>query len=215
MELLPLRLAARRLGVHTDTLRRWENAGRIPCIRSASGQRKFIVADLDKLLGIGGAQHPERREALYCRISGRGDQKSSLAAQEEELRRTATGTCRVFRDIGSGLSERRRGLSHLLDAVARGEIDVVRVTHRDRLARFGTLWLERLLGQSDCQLEVLHGDITEGTDELLSDFMALVASFAGRMYGMRGAATKKRLLERVAKEIDSDVSVPEPALGRK
>ena len=201
MEFLPLRLAARRLGIHPGTLRRWENEGRIACIRSESGQRKFSIKDLDALLGVAPHNLPERREALYCRISGRGGQISSLAAQEEELLATATGTCRVFHDVGSGLAERRRGLTRMLDAVEAGDFDVVRVTHKDRLARFGTVWLERILAQNHCSLEVLHPGSLVATEELLNDFMALVASFTRRMYGQRSAATKRRLLERAKETI--------------
>ena len=58
MEFLPLRLAARRLGVHPGTLRRWENEGRIACIRSGSGQRKFFIKDLDALLGVAPISSP-------------------------------------------------------------------------------------------------------------------------------------------------------------
>ena len=124
---------------------------------------------------------------------------SSLAAQEEELLVTATGNCRVFHDVGSGLTERRRGLTRMLDAVEAGDFDVVRVTHKDRLARFGMVWLERIFAQNHCSLEILHPGSLVATEELLNDFMALVASFAGRMYGQRSGATKHRLLER-AKE---------------
>jgi predicted site-specific integrase-resolvase len=162
----------------------------------SGGQCRFAVADLDTLVGVAAAERLGRREALYLRISGRGDQRSSLAVQEAELRATARSpSVRVFQDVGSGLAERRRGLSRMLDAVARGEVEVVRVTHRDRLARFGTLYLERFFAQNNCQLEVLHAQAGTSQDELLTDFMALVASFAGRLYGLRSAATKRRLLE--------------------
>ena len=89
----------------------------------------------------------------------------------------------------------------MLDAVEAGDFDVVRVTHKDRLARFGTVWLERILAQNHCSLEVLHPGSLVATEELLNDFMALVASFTRRMYGQRTAATKRRLLERAKEAI--------------
>ena len=80
----------------------------------------------------------QRLECLYVRVSGTTGQESSLDAQEAELRATATGTvARVFRDRASGLREDRPGLEKLLAAAADGQVTVVRVTHEDRLARFG------------------------------------------------------------------------------
>ncbi len=79
-----------------------------------------------------------RLEGLYVRVSGSTGQESSLEAQEAELRATATGeVVKVFRDRASGLREDRPGLNKLLAAVANGAVTVVRVTHEDRLARFG------------------------------------------------------------------------------
>jgi predicted site-specific integrase-resolvase len=54
-------------------------------------------------------------------------------------------------------------------------VTVVRVTHEDRLARFGAGWL------------------------LLEDFTSLVTTFAGRLYGMRSAAARRRLLAESAR----------------
>ena len=46
-----------------------------------------------------------RREALYIRVSGRGDQMPSLESQEKELRASAQGkVITVYRDVGSGFA---------------------------------------------------------------------------------------------------------------
>ena len=39
--------AARRAGVSTRTLRRWEQAGKLQASRTASGQRRYRPADLE------------------------------------------------------------------------------------------------------------------------------------------------------------------------
>jgi predicted site-specific integrase-resolvase len=71
---------------------------------------------------------------------------------------------------------------------------VVRVTHEDRLARFGVGWLKRLFAVYGVALEVLHPKKSGGRDELLEDFVLLVTTFAGRLYGMRSAQARERLL---------------------
>ncbi len=144
---------------------------------------------------VSGDSSRVRLEALYVRVSGSSSQESSLDAQETELRTTSSGeVVKVFRDRASGLRENRPGLDRLLRAVADGDVTVVRVTHEDRLARFGVGWLKRLLTVYGVTLEVLHPKKLGGRDELLEDFMSLVTTFAGRLYGMRSAESRKRLL---------------------
>lgn len=47
---LPIGLAARRLGVTTNTLRTWERQGRIAPARTPGGDRRYLTADVDALL---------------------------------------------------------------------------------------------------------------------------------------------------------------------
>jgi putative resolvase len=105
----------------------------------------------------------------------------------------------VFKDRASGLRESRVGLDRMLKAAAAGEFTVVRVTHEDRLARFGVSWLRQLLAVHGVDVEVLHPKGSAGgTEELLADFMALVSTFAGRMYGIRSREACRRLLDQAA-----------------
>jgi putative resolvase len=86
---------------------------------------------------------------------------------------------RVFRDRASGLREHHPGLDRLLAHA--GVISVVRVTHEDRLARFGSAWLRQLLEKDGVLVEVAHPKGSGGgVEELVEDFTALVATFAGR-----------------------------------
>lgn len=202
---LRLGAAAERLGVHPVTLRKWANAGVIPCIR-VGDERRFTVADLDAFMGVGGAVQRPRVEALYVRVSGTAGQETSLDTQEQELRASAlTSDIMVFRDRASGLRESRPGLTRLLAAAREGRVTVVRVTHEDRLARFGVAWLRELLARDNVTVEVLHPKGSAGgMDELLADFMSLVATFAGRMYGIRGREARQRLLTRAQHDVSSD-----------
>ncbi|MFK4687444.1 putative resolvase [Streptomyces pristinaespiralis] len=130
----------------------------------------------------------------WVRISGSSGQEPSLAAQEEELRATSTGeVVKVVKDRGSGLRENRPGLNRVLAMVSDGSVGVARVTHEDRLARFGVGWLKRLFAVYGVTLEVLHPKKSGGRDELLEDFVSLATTFAGRLYGMRSAESRKRL----------------------
>jgi putative resolvase len=193
--------AAEYLGMSVVGVRKAAVEGRLPCRRSASGQRLFDRTDLDVYLGrpvtAVGDRARERVEALYCRVSGSTGQESSLANQERMLRDTVRGRVfRVYRDRGSGLRESRRGLDRLLDDAAAGRFTVVRVVWRDRLARFGVAWIERYLSVCGVSVEALHdrGDKSL-LEELMDDFMALLASFSGRFYQLRSKHNQRRLLD--------------------
>lgn len=157
-------------------------------------ERRFSSVDVEAMK-VSNSIDRVRLEGLYVRVSGSSGQESSLTVQEEELRATATGkVVKVFRDRSSGLREDRPGLNRLLQMIADGSVTVVRVTHEDRLARFGVGWLKRLFAVYGVELEVLHPKKLGGREELLEDFVSLVTTFAGRLYGMRSAETKRRLL---------------------
>lgn len=58
--------AAAFLGLSQATILRWSTAGRIPCVRSAAGHRRFRLGDLESILKTGGTSvtgpgmaHPE------------------------------------------------------------------------------------------------------------------------------------------------------------
>jgi len=50
---LNLNAAARYLGVHPTTLRRWADQGDLPCLRTPGGHRRFARNDLDAFLANG------------------------------------------------------------------------------------------------------------------------------------------------------------------
>ncbi|WP_433446769.1 IS607 family transposase [Streptomyces sp. CA-142005] len=195
MELLRMSKAAKRLGIHPMTLRQWALDGKIP-FTWVGRERRFSSVDVENLKrGSNSETSRPRLELLYVRVSGSSDQESSLEAQEAELRATSTGEIvKVVKDRGSGLKENRPGLNRVLAMVSDRSVTVVRVTHEDRLARFGVGWLKRLFAVYGVTVEVLHPKKLGGRDELLEDFVSLVTTFAGRLYGMRSAENRRRLL---------------------
>ena len=77
--LVAIGVAARELGVHPDTLRRWEMEGRIePPERTPGGRRRYDLAKLRHL-----APHTalsRRQTILYARVST-GGQRDDLVRQ--------------------------------------------------------------------------------------------------------------------------------------
>ena len=68
--------------------------------------------------------------------------------------------------------------------VERGEVERVVIEYPDRLARFGFNYLENFLSAFDVKLIIINGnnEEKERTIELAEDLVAIVTSFAAKMY---------------------------------
>ncbi len=74
------------------------------------------------------------------------------------------------------------------------------VEHKDRLARFGTNYLEILLKELDKKVEIVN-QTEEKQDELMEDLIAIITSFCSRIYGLRRS---KRKTEKIIAELKSN-----------
>ncbi len=108
----------------------------------------------------------------------------------------------VVTDVASGLNEKRSGLQKLLDMAVKHEIDVVVVEFRDRLTRFGFEYLARFFESHGVRVEVVEESEKGYMDELVEDFVALVTSFAARIYGKR--SQKFRKIKNTIEEVVGD-----------
>ena len=72
---------------------------------------------------------------------------------------------------------KRRGLRRRLSLSEKGVIDTLFITHRDRRAHFGVDLLQRILDDYDVQLIILMEDDKTLQEELVTDMIALIASF--------------------------------------
>jgi len=132
--------------------------------------------------------------ALYARVSS-GDQKADLERQlgrlAEYASREKLTVTRSVSEIGSGLNGHRTKIMRLL---ADPTVRVIVVEHRDRLARFGSEYIESALSASGRKLVVV--DPSEMKDDLVQDMIAVLTSFCARLYGRRAA--KNRAAKAVA-----------------
>jgi putative resolvase len=180
--------AAHRLGVSTRTLRRYTHEGRLPDARSAGGRRIFRIGDLDAI-----ARKPQAGKAVgYARVSSRRQQaEGDLDRQVARLREHDTELI-VFSDVASGLSDRRAGLRKALGECMKPGVDRLVVEHPDRLARFGVGVIEHLLaGYGVSVVYAGQPEAESAESELVRDMLAIVTSFAGRLYGQRSAKAKR------------------------
>ncbi len=185
---------AERLGVSKMTVLRWIKAGKIKAFRIG---REYRIPPENEILRILEGKTPNKT-VIYARVSSR-NQKEDLERQIEYLKNYCTAKgyhiTKTITDISSGLNENRKGLKQLFKLVESGEVTRVVITSKDRLTRFGFKYLERYLNSHGVELEVVFDDEEKTPEkELVKDLLAIVTSFAGRLYGMR-SHKKKRLIE--------------------
>ncbi len=195
-KLLPPREACKHLGISFITLKRWIYSGRIRAVRTPTGRWMVPESEIERI--VGGKVEKEVRAVIYARVSS-GDQKSDLERQIQYLTQycSAKGykVVDVLSDAASGLNTNRKGLLKLFSYVANRQVDVVAVAYRDRLTRFGFEHLEYFFKQFGVGIEVIYGEEPKDAyQELVEDLIAIVTSFAGKLYGVR-SHRKKKLVE--------------------
>lgn len=184
-KLLRVSKAAHELGLHPLTVRKWIKAGKIHALR-VGNEARIPRSEIERLAG----RTDGRLLVLYGRVSGQG-QKGDLDTQVARLQAWAETSRKgqetvVLSDIGSGLSATRRHLQRLLRLVREDRVAEVVVTYPDRLTRFGQEYLQALFESFGVMLTVLDsGENKTAEQELADDLVAVLASFSGRLCGMR------------------------------
>jgi excisionase family DNA binding protein len=203
-KLLRPKEVCQRLGISYSTLSRWVREGRIRAIRTAGGVFRVPESEVRRI-AEGLPVSKEVRAIIYARVSST-DQKSDLERQIQYLTQYCSSkgyrVVDVLSDVASGLKTDRRGLLKLFDYVVNRQVDVVVVTYKDRLTRFGFEYLEYFFNQYGVRIEVAFGEEPKDAyQELVEDLIEIITSFARKLYGMR-SHKKKRLIEEFKKLLE-------------
>lgn len=166
----------------------------------------ILESEVERIIG-GKVEAMEVRAVIYARVSS-SDQRSDLERQNLTQYCSAKGykVIDTLSDVASGLKTNRKGLLKLFNYVVNKQVDVIVVTYKDRLTRFGFEYLEYFFKQYGVRIEVILGEEPKDVyQELVEDLITIVTSFAGKLYGMRSRRKKKfvegfkKLLEEVEK----------------
>lgn len=183
---------ARQQGISYSTALRWWHQGVIRGYQAPSGT---IIVETE-------GRQVERRErvVIYARVSS-AEHKENLERQAERLVQYCMvrgyQVAQVVKEIAPGVNDSRPKLLALLKD--RQATRIV-VEHKDRLTRFGFRYLETLLELQGRTIEVVN--VAENdNEELIDDLVAIVYSFAARLYGQRRA---KRQTERFVQELQGE-----------
>lgn len=192
------------MGVTAQTIRKYVNNEQIPYHKTPNGSLYFTPEDVQQILGTNNTDNTNNQRIWWHYIRSSSGSKTIKNAQKEQLANKYGQPTRIITDNASGLNENRKGLQTLLNGAHKHAYTDLAITNKDRLTRFGYKYLERYLTENGITIHVLDGTNTMPTpeNELMDDFMALIASFSGRFYRLRGTNNQKRLLEAAEKQLD-------------
>lgn len=191
---------AKILGITTQTLRVYEDDNKISYFRSEGGHRLVKREDLLFFLQQKGIliddTKQQKQDVVYARVSSH-EQKAKGDLDRQALyiieSRKDLQSPLILKEVGSGLNDRRKKLQELINLVLNDKVNRVFVTYRDRLTRFGYHYLESVFLAKGVEIIVLN-DISQEKNvqqELIEDMMSLIASFSGKLYGMRSHKNKE------------------------
>ena len=174
MSYLKLNKAANYYDVHYRTILNWAKFGKIKTKQLPSGSTQYEVPDRDseRTLCIG-----------YIRVSSY-NQKQHLQSQKELLL-NQYGDVEIISEVGSGLNFKRKKLWSIMERVFARDVESIVVTHKDRLARFGFEFIERVCQHFGTKIVVLNNQATSPQEELVQDILAIIHVFSSRLYGLR------------------------------
>ncbi len=208
---LKLTEAAKHLGVHPDTLRRWANDGKIKIAgKTPGGHRLFDLKEISELI-----KSPTNRPLsieqkkptiAYARVSSH-DQKDDLRRQVEQLELFCSANgwqFEVIEDLGSGMNYNKKGLKSLIKALCNQEVGRLVLTHKDRLLRFGSELIFSICGHVGCEVVIINASEDSTYEEdLTRDVLEIITVFSARLYGSRSHKNKKivETLKQAADEV--------------
>lgn len=172
-----------------------------------SNVNRYQISDKKYLYQLPETFRGDRSSAIYGRVSTT-KQKRDLENQINVIKQftLARGVLvpadNIFSDIGSGMNENRKDLQSLLQKVNNDEIDVIYITHKDRLTRFGFQYLEMICSMHDTKIVCLDAEQDKTFEQELSDdLIAIIHYFSMRFYGKR-----KKVIENLAKRYVEETS---------
>ena len=171
-KLLTSHQVAKLLNVWPHTLR-----------RTPGGHRRYKESQMMALIGEETPKNEFKRCAVYARVSTvKQAEAGSLQRQKERLITYAVEkgyqVKAVYNEIASGLNENRRELARLAKTTTKGEIDIIVIAYKDRLARFGYKYLEQYFESYGVGIDIMEQDEEKSPqEELVEDMIAIVTSF--------------------------------------
>ena len=191
---------ARYFNVTPHTIQEWDRQGKLHSQRTSTNRRAFTREEIIQQLQATGLYQEEqesKHDIIYARVSTkRQADQGDLDRQITSIVTTQPGLTNllVLKETGSGLNDKRKELTKLLNLILQDKVNRVYVTYKDRLTRFGYNYIQTLADAHNVQIITTNTEPTTSiNEELVQDVMSLIASFSGRLYGLRSHKNKRKI----------------------
>ena len=207
--------AAERLGVDVNTLRRWDNTGKLKAIRTLGNHRRYRLEEIEALINPTDVvmQTIPRNVFIYCRVSTKKQQESgNLQRQKERLihycqekQYTVVG---IYEEVASGINDHRPELTKMFRNL--NEADIIVVEYEDRLARFGYSYLKEFATSFNVEIQAVEQGVKlQPNEEMVNDLVSIVTCFSSRLYGARGWRKLKQTIVQTLETLEQERGEPD------
>lgn len=196
------------LNVHIRTVQNWDRQGSLKFKRTTTGRRVVFRDDLIKYLDLQGLIYNDDKinkvDVIYARVSSneqknKGDLNKQILSIVESVKDLQNPV--ILKEVGSGLNDKRKQFQNLINMVLDNKVSRIFVTYKDRLTRFGFNYIDTICKKMNVKIIILNDKETKLVqEELVDDMMTLIASFSGKLYGLRSNKNKKKIEEEMQDE---------------
>lgn len=191
---------ARYFNVTPHTIQEWDRQGKLKSTRNKNNRRQFPREEIIRLLTENNLYQDNtnsKHDIIYARVSTkRQADQGDLDRQITSIVTTQPGLTNllVLKETGSGLNDKRKELTKLLNLILQDKVNRVYVTYKDRLTRFGYNYIQTLATAHNVQIITTNTEPNKTIqEELVQDVMSLIASFSGRLYDLRSHKNKRKI----------------------
>ena len=191
---------AKIMGLHYNTAYKYFHQGKIPDSYQDKDTGTIFIKMPKEIKEDNNSEHTAKA-VLYARVSS-STNKASLDGQISRMKQYAEtkgySIISEYKEIASGLNENRRMLNKILE---RKDFNILIVEHKDRLTRFGYEYISKILKNKGQRIEIINATPEkEKTAELLDDFVSIVTSFCGRIYGSNRKKKTQEIIDKIQRE---------------
>lgn len=171
-----------KLNVHYLTLYSMAERGEIETV-TVGKRQKYNVEKYLKDHSLN--SFTTRRKVCYCRVSNK-NQNEYLTKQIEEMKINYP-SYEIISDIANGLSHNREGLQKILDYIIKGELELLVISHKDRLSKFGYEMIEWMMKEYSRGTILILNNSNEKTppEEIADDILSVMNIHVTKVKGLR------------------------------
>lgn len=196
------------INVSKQTLRNWDNNGKLIPIKLKSGHRRYSNEHLTQFNK--NLKNIDRLNIIYCRESTI-QQKKSLDNQITKCKdfciSNGYAIDKVIVDNASALNYNRSGVKEILKLCIENKIENLIIYYKDRLVRFGFEMFEELSKINNFKIIIIDNSETDKYKELefAEDLISIIHHFSMKIYGKRSYKKKVLNAENNINEIKDEI----------